>query len=56
MIKKISEVYEFRLANGVLAGTIEWDTTWSCYRFISKGCRLDLRYMKEVFRFMEKLK
>ena len=54
-IIKTKGEYEFRLANGHLAGKIIYDSLWRCWRFVG-DCRLDFDYIKELYKFMRKLR
>jgi hypothetical protein len=56
MIIKTKGEYEFLLANGHLAGKIVYDKIWECWRFESNSCRLSKEYIKELNKFMDKLK
>lgn len=54
-ITKTKGEYEVRFDNTHLCGTIEWDATWSEWRFIPTGI-FSVGYLKEIVKFMEKLK
>ena len=54
-IQKTVGKYEVRFDNSHLCGTIEWDAMWSEWRFIPTG-RFSVGYLKDIVKFMEKLK
>lgn len=51
-----AEVLEVFHSNGHKVGMIVWDNMWGQYHFVSEGCILHDYDMKEIYKFMKRLK